>query len=192
MSLRLLVRLYNWTVPLERDALRVALELADVHRGERVLDVGTGTGALLRELARRNAGPAQVIGVDRSHAMLSGACGLPASWRLIVADARALPFPDGSFSVVTVSCVLHLLQPEDRTRVLGAIRRVVRPGVRVVTVTVEAQHPALRRLLGVLPAWTGLRQLDPRPEMQAAGLRPVHTRYARAGWPSLCVLAERA
>ncbi|MCA1645653.1 MAG: methyltransferase domain-containing protein [Chloroflexi bacterium] len=73
-----LARLYDWSVPLERDSLQLALELADVRRGERLLDVATGTGALLRELARRNACPGPVIGVDRSHSMVSGGSGLAA------------------------------------------------------------------------------------------------------------------
>ncbi len=80
----LLARVYQWSVPLERDALRLALQLADVQRGERVLDVATGTGALLRELAPHNpsnAYPGLLIGVDRSRSMLSVASVLPASAR---------------------------------------------------------------------------------------------------------------
>lgn len=187
-----LARLYNWSVPLEHDALQMALELGDVRRGERVLDVATGTGAMLRELARRNACPGPVIGVDRSRSMVSGASGLAAPFQLVVADARALPFPDASFDVISVCYLVHLLQPDDRRRVFAAVRRLVRPGGRIVMVTVDAEHPALRWLLSVLPIWTGLRRLDPRPDLETAGLRPVQARYARAGWPSLCVLAEPA
>lgn len=191
-AVRRVARLYNWSVPLERQALRIAVDLADVRPSERILDVGTGTGALLRELACRGAAPAQVIGVDRSLAMLSGVRGLPVSWRLLVlADARALPFADASFDVVTLSYLLHLLKPEDRRCVLNASRNAVRPGGRIVTVTVDARLPLLRRSLDVLPVWTGLRRLDPRAEMQAAGLRPLRARYAAAGWPTLCVVAER-
>lgn len=184
-------RLYNWSVPLERQALRIALDLADVQPCERILDLGTGTGALLRELASRGAAPPQVIGVDRSLAMLSGARGLPTSWPLVVADARALPFADATFDVIALSYLLHLLKPEDRRCVLNASRNALRLGGRIVAVTVDARLPLLRRLLGVLPAWTGLRRLDPSAEMQVAGLRPLRARYAAAGWPTLCVVAKR-
>jgi ubiquinone/menaquinone biosynthesis C-methylase UbiE len=186
-----LARLYNSSVPLERDALRLALELADVRRGERLLDVGTGTGALLRALARSDAAPAQVIGIDRSLAMLSGASGLPPAWSLVVADATELPFADATFDVITISYVLHLLGPLERGRVLEAVRCAMRAGGRIVTVTVDSEHPVLRRVLEVLPAWTGLRRLDPRPAMVAAGFLPIQARFARTGWPSLCVLGTR-
>ena len=110
---------------------------------------------------------------------------------MVVADARALPFADASFDVITLSFLLHLLKSGDRARVFEATRRAVRSGGRIVTVTVDSQRPALRRLLEVLPAWTSLRRLDPRAEMQAARLRPVRARYTATGWPSLCVLAKR-
>jgi ubiquinone/menaquinone biosynthesis C-methylase UbiE len=111
---------------------------------------------------------------------------------MVVADARALPFTDASVDVITLGYLLHLLKSEDRARVLEATHRALRPGGRVITVTVDTQHPALRWLLGVLPANTGLRRLDPRREMRATGFRPVVARYTQAGWPSLCVLANRA
>jgi len=187
---RRVARVYDWSVPLERDALRIALQLANVQRGERVLDVATGTGALLRELAQRNQSTGQVIGVDHSPSMLSGARGLPSSVRLVVADARALPFPSACFDVISLCYLVHLLQPGDRRRVFDAVRRVVRPGGRIVTVTVDTEQPVLRWVLGLFPSWTGLRRLDPRPDMERAGLRPIQARYTRAGWPSLCVLAE--
>jgi demethylmenaquinone methyltransferase / 2-methoxy-6-polyprenyl-1,4-benzoquinol methylase len=187
----LFTRLYNWSLPLEREALRIAVDLVDVHPGERMLDVATGTGALPRELASRGACRAQVIGLDHSRSMLSGTSGIPTLWGIVVADARALPFADASFDVITLSYLLHLLRAGDRTRVLEATRRALRPGGRVVTVTIDSQHPALRWLLDVVPAWTSLRRLDPRSEMHTAGLRPVHARYTATGWPSLCVLAKR-
>jgi ubiquinone/menaquinone biosynthesis C-methylase UbiE len=164
-------------VPLERGTLRVAVDLADVRPGERLLDVGTGTGALLREVARRGAGPALVIGVDRSPRMLSEVGGLPESRRIVVADARALPFADATFDVITLVFLLHLLRSEDRAHVLDATRRALRPAGRVVSVMVESRHPALRRGLGLLPAWTGLRRLDPRADMRTAGLRPERARH---------------
>jgi len=186
---RVLARLYNWSVPLERQALRVALDMAAVQPGERVLDVATGTGALLRELALRATCARHVIGIDRSRSMLSAGRRRASSASLVIADARALPFPAASFDVISVCYLVHLLKPDERRRVFDAIRRVVRPGGRVVSITVDAEEPTLRRVLGALPVWTGLRRLDPRPDMEIAGLRPIRVRYTGAGWPSQCVLA---
>jgi ubiquinone/menaquinone biosynthesis C-methylase UbiE len=158
-----------------------------------LLDVATGTGGLLRELAVRD-GPRQAweVGVDRSASMLAVAREhLPGDWPLVRGDARQLRFEDGSFDVATVCYLLHLLAPGDRRRVLEEMARVLRPGGRAVTVTVEARRPVTRALLVLLPRRSGLRPLDPADEFQAAGLRPIRARFVRSGWPSLCLLGER-
>jgi ubiquinone/menaquinone biosynthesis C-methylase UbiE len=56
---------------LERRALATAADLAAPAKSERLLDVATGTGGLLRELSRRSARPAEVVGIDRSTSMLA-------------------------------------------------------------------------------------------------------------------------
>ena len=58
----MLGRLYEWQLPLERQALAAAAELAAVQPGERLLDVATGTGALPRALAARGARPGEAVG----------------------------------------------------------------------------------------------------------------------------------
>lgn len=188
VRLNTLARIYNWSVPLEHEALRRAVALADVQPSDQALDVATGTGALARALVRIVPGT-RVIGIDRSPAMLSGAGCLAA--RSVVADARELPVADASCDVVFVSYLLHLLNPDERKRVLEATARVLRPGARVVTVTVETRSAVARWLLSRLPRWTGLRPLDPRTELERAGLQPTAAQYASHGWPSLIVRADR-
>ncbi|MDQ6673162.1 MAG: methyltransferase domain-containing protein [Chloroflexota bacterium] len=187
----LLTRIYEASLPLERDAIQLALELAHPRPEERLLDVATGTGAMLRELARRDLHPACMIGIDRSMRMLSGVVRLPQPYRVAVGDGRALPLPDDSFDVVSACYVLHLLAVQDRRRVLAEIRRVVRPGGRVVIVTVDAARRDVRRVLSALPSWTTLHRVDAAGELSAAGLHVVEGRYARSGWPSVCLLALR-
>ncbi len=187
----LLARAYDWQLPLERAALAAAVELAGVRPGERVLDVATGTGAVLRELARRDARPTEVVGIDRFCAGLAvAAAWLPAGWRLVAGDARELPFADGRFDVVTASYLLHLLGPRDRATVLAEIARVLRSGGRVVTVTVHSRRPATRAVLERMPRSSGLRPLEPSADLAAAGLAPVRGRFVSSGWPSVCVLAD--
>jgi ubiquinone/menaquinone biosynthesis C-methylase UbiE len=186
-------RIYDWQLPLERAALATAVDLAAISERERLLDVATGTGGLLRELARRHARPAEVVGIDRSASMLAVAAahGLPAGWRLLAGDARRLPFPDRRFDVVTACYLLHVLDRECRARTITEIARVLREGARVVTVTVESRRPGARTALRRLPRWYGVRPLDPTDELRAAGLEPLRAEFVRGGWPSLCVLAER-
>ena len=189
----LLGRAYDLQLPLERAALATAVELAAPGGSERLLDVATGTGGLLRELSLRRVRPGEVVGIDRSPSMLAVAAthGLPAGWRLLVGDAMRLPFPGGRFDVVTACYLLHLLDGGCRARAIAEIARVVRVGGRVVTVTVDSRRPLARAALTRLPRLSWLRALDPTAELRAAGLEPLRARSARHGWPSLCVLAER-
>lgn len=189
----LLGRAYDWQLPLERAALGAAAELAAPDETERLLDVATGTGGLLTELIRQRVRPAEVVGIDRSASMLATAAShaLPAGWLLLSGDARRLPFPERRFDVVTACYLLHLLDRDGRGRTIAEIARVVRPGGRVVTVTVDTRRAAARAALRGLPRPSGLRPLDPSTELGTAGLEPLRARFVRDGWPSLCVLAQR-
>ena len=121
--------------------------------------------------------------------MLSGARCLQVASQFVVADARELPFADASVDMVFVSYLLHLLRSDERRQVLEATSRVLRPRGRIVTITVHTPGAIPRWLLSLLPRWTGLHPLDPRTELQRAGLHPQQAQYTSTGWPSLVVLA---
>jgi ubiquinone/menaquinone biosynthesis C-methylase UbiE len=194
-------RFYRLQLPLERPALRALVSLLDASESDSLLDLGTGTAAQLDELARSPHPPRSAIGLDATTQMLARAPVLPAGWSLVEGDASALPFADSSFELVTASYLLHLLDQEGRGRVIGEARRVLVPGGRLGVVTVAPPAGPLSSLLsrplralsercgGVL---AGLRPLDPTEELRAAGLRPLRARRVRAGYPSLCLVAERA
>ncbi len=181
---------------LEHQAVRRALEWAAPAVDERLLDVATGTGLVLRELARRPVRPAHAIGVDASAAMLARVGPLPAGWRTVHADATALPFPDAAFDVAVAAYLLHVLSPADVAAALGELRRVVGPDGRLVVVTVWSARPAARGALGALArAWPqtflGLRSLDPRPELARAGWVLDRGAALHQGYPSLVLAARR-
>jgi ubiquinone/menaquinone biosynthesis C-methylase UbiE len=194
-------RIYDWQVPLERPALRAVVEMLAISDSETLLDVGTGTGAVLREVERLPAPPARRIGVDASGPMLARArAAVAPETELLHADARALPLADASVDVVTCSYLLHLLAAEARADVLAGVRRVLVAGGRLGVVTVAPPRGALTRLLtapvrgvaarssGVL---AGLRGLDPRADLERAGFLVEATRRVLAAPPSLCVRARR-
>jgi ubiquinone/menaquinone biosynthesis C-methylase UbiE len=191
---------YDWQLPLERRALAAAIELADPRPEERLLDVGTGTGAVLRALARCRSRPAVAIGIDSSDRMLARVPSLPEGWRLERGEASDLQFVAGEFDVVLASYVLHLLEPPRLARVLSEVRRVLNPQGRLVTVTPVAPRSRLRRPYELIVAALaplsgsslGLRPLDPRPELSRHGLEPMTARYIHRGYPSLCVVARPA
>lgn len=193
----LVARVYDWQLALERPAIRTALELLRPCPEERLLDLGTGTGALLRELALHADRPAEAIGVDASREMLARVGPLPPGWRLLHADAADLPFPDGRFDVAAAAYLLHILDEEALNRALREVQRVLVPGGRLVTVTPTAPRSSLRvpyrattRVLEALtPLAAALRPFDAASELTRAGLRVAETRYVARGYPSLCVLA---
>ncbi|MBV1849985.1 class I SAM-dependent methyltransferase [Catellatospora tritici] len=108
----------------------------DVH-GRRVLDAGCGSGPLLEALRARGA---VVTGFDSSPVMVDLArkrLGEDADLR--VADlSLPLPFADGAFDDVVVSLVLHYLQ--DWTAPLAELRRVLKPGGRLL---LSVNHPRI-------------------------------------------------
>lgn len=91
------------------------------------LDVGCGTGILAETLLDLCA-PASVHAIDPAAAQIEAASRSPAAARVTfqVADARELPFADGSFDVVAAALVINFVP--DRPRALAEMRRVARPG----------------------------------------------------------------
>lgn len=190
---------YDRQLWLERGPVRRAVRLLAPRDGENVLDVGTGTGEVLRQLAR-HPGRLKVTGVDQSAAMLARVRDLPAGWSVGVADARRLPYADRAFDAVTAAYLLQVLPPDDVPGVAGELLRVLRPGGRLVTVTpaipppgpLRAAASALDRLARRDPnRYGGLRALDPRPLLQRAGFEIGAAQWSYRGYLSLCVLARR-
>lgn len=111
------------------------LALAGDVAGRRILDAGCGSGPLFAALRDRGA---IMTGFDKSAKMLELARRrLGDGADLQVADLdRPLPFPDGAFDDVIASLVLHYL--EDWTEPLAELRRVLRPGGRLIA---SVDHP---------------------------------------------------
>jgi len=109
---------------------------AELKPGARVLDIATGTGDLAFELARYVGKEGQVVGLDFVEEMLvrarakAKANGLADVCEFIQGNALDLPFPDGSFDAATIA--FGLRNVTDRERCLREMRRVVRPGGRVL------------------------------------------------------------
>ena len=96
---------------------------------ERVLDAGTGTGALAFALAPLVR---EVVGVDVVPEMLAEARRrLPRSVRVVEGRAERLPFPDASFDALTFTYLLRYV--DDPAATLAELARVVRPGGRIAS-----------------------------------------------------------
>jgi ArsR family transcriptional regulator len=164
--------------PAEVEAALARLLLAGGPIGE-LLDIGTGTGSVLK-LVGRQVGTA--IGIDASREMLAVAraaldeAGL-ANCQVRQGDMYHLPVPAGRFDAVTVHMVLHYA--EAPARVLAEAARVLKPGGRLVvvdfaphraaTLADEHQHRWLGFDDAAVSGWLAESGLLPRPAVRLEG-----------------------
>jgi demethylmenaquinone methyltransferase / 2-methoxy-6-polyprenyl-1,4-benzoquinol methylase len=131
-----------------------AAAMAELEPGGSALDVCCGTGDLALQLARRVGPEGEVVGCDFSERMLElarakadrdGVSGIRFEW----ADALELPYPDASFDAATIGFGARNLADLDRG--LAELRRVVRPGGRLVIL--EITQPTRPPLSGFFSLW---------------------------------------
>lgn len=160
-----------FTTPVAAELVR----FSGVHAGERVLDVGTGTGVVAITAARLGA---RVEALDLTPELLAQARENAQIARCedIVwteGDAEQLPYADGSFDLV-LSQFGHMFAPRPE-RVVGELRRVLKPGGRVAFATWPPEH-----FVGRMFAFVG-KYSPPLPE--GAAPPPL--------WGNPTVVAER-
>jgi len=134
----------------------------------RVLDVGTGSGAVARLLSERWP-DAQVTGVDVSPGMVEEARRLGSGEHYDVGDASALPYPDASFDLLTLNNMIPFFDE---------LARVTAPGGHVAI--------AYSRGSGT-PIWVPVERV--RAELERRGF--LHVADFRVG-PGVALLARRS
>ena len=129
-----------WLVTLgrERAFREKMLGLAHLKPGESVLDIGCGTGSLAIA-AKSQVGPTSTVcGLDASPEMIARAEMKARKARVDVgfknAFAQSLPFPAAQFDVVLTTIMLHHLPRKSRAELASEIRRVLKPGGRVLAI----------------------------------------------------------
>lgn len=144
-------RLYDvilhWTFPEDR-IRRAVVEALATHSGDKVLDVGCGTGSFLAMLAEIEP-DLRLVGVDPSQEMLEIARKKISlrSLELLEMKASQLHFPDMTFDRVVSSLVFHHLDEEEKALALCEIHRVLRPGGELVLADFAAPANLAMRVL---------------------------------------------
>ncbi|MGY6023474.1 class I SAM-dependent methyltransferase [Streptomyces spinosirectus] len=126
--------------------------LSGAEPGDRVLDVGCGTGYLTRRMAERVGPDGELTGVDPSAPVLEYARrrkSRPGSAPCVYREgiAESLDLPDGSYDTVVTSLMLHHLPEDLRPAALREMYRVVRPGGRLFVVEFRPPRSRLGRHL---------------------------------------------
>lgn len=168
-----------------------ALELAHIRPDEAVLEVACGTGRATVEIARRLGGGACFYAVDLTPAMLErarrklDAAGILDRVQLGCADARNLPYADGTFDLLYNAYMFDLVDVSAMPDILMEFERVLRPGGRIVLVDMSKDHPGKtfyewlyeRGLLSFVSG--GCRPVYLQPLLKEAGFVDVTREYRK-------------
>jgi demethylmenaquinone methyltransferase/2-methoxy-6-polyprenyl-1,4-benzoquinol methylase/phosphoethanolamine N-methyltransferase len=175
---------------------KATAELAGIQPGDKVLDVGCGTGDLSIE-ASRLAGPSgQVYGIDAAPEMIDVARRKMARQKVARTAAgvdfrvgliEAIDFPDGYFDAVLSSLMMHHLPDDLKQRGLREVRRVLKPGGRLLIVDFKRSANASNRAHMALLLHRNMPRgvQDLTELMERAGFGQIETGDLRAGFGML-------
>jgi ubiquinone/menaquinone biosynthesis C-methylase UbiE len=181
------------TLGRERSFREKLLEPARLQPGESVLDVGCGTGTLAIAAKRRVGPSGSVYGVDASPAMIARAtkkakeAGCDVTFETGLAES--LPFPSERFDVVLSTVMLHHLPRNAREQGVREMRRVLKPGGRLLVV----DFAGARKRKGPLMHFHRHGHVEPRALVElvsGSGLRVVDSGAVRM-WTLYYVVGEQ-
>src|SRR4051794_27083365 len=162
----------------------VPTAVADLHRGETVLDLGSGAGADVLISARRVGAGGKALGLDMTDEMLdlaganAAAAGVT-NVEFVKGHIEEIPLPDASVDVVISNCVINL--SGDKPQVLREAARVLRPGGRFAVSDVIADPDMDDATKADMVQWPGciagaLTEAEFRSALAQAGLVDIEVR----------------
>ena len=183
---------------------KAALRLLAASEGERVLEIGFGTGHCLVALARAVGTTGRINGIDLSDNMVELARKnlvrerLLARVALVCGDACSLPYPDNSLDAVFMCFTLELFDTPEIPTVLRECLRVLRPGGRIVVASMTKAEA--RGLIVQAFEWThrhfpnflDCRPIYVRRAIEEAGFRVSRTIRMKMWIPVAIVLGTKS
>jgi SAM-dependent methyltransferase len=149
--------------------VRTVLDTVQIRPGEVILEVGGGSGVVLREIACRTAGANTIIDVDinpyllREAAILAQRAGLAERMTFREGSAEAIPLDAES---VDVALSFTVMEEGDANRMLAELVRVTRPGGRVAAIVRSLDLPSWSNL----PISAALRAKVDQPGLTGSGV----------------------
>ncbi len=173
-----------------------ALRLANIQKGQHILDVACGTGRGTVGLAQAVGPSGQVDAIDLSGAMLEQArgkiekAGLTDRVQFKQGNARELPYPDGTFDLVYNGYMFDLIPLDGFLPILKEMARVLKPGGRLVLVNMskpDGRRTFFERIYEMGWAVMPCRPVLMSPYLEPAGFKNIQRLYrpTRGGIVSL-------
>jgi ubiquinone/menaquinone biosynthesis C-methylase UbiE len=175
-----------WSMLTESKARNRCLELADIHEGQKILEVAVGTGSAFVEILKKNKHGFNT-GIDLTSEMLSRAKNKAGklgarNYSLEVGDAYDLTYPDETFDVILNNYMFDLLPEQDFPMILKGFFRVLKPGGKLVMANMtkpQRWYNSFAELIyRVKPSMMGgCRGVYLLPYLESAGFKVMQREY---------------
>ena len=168
------------------------IEAAQIHPGQRVLDVACGTGVLAREAALRVGPAGSVAGLDPNPGMLAVAERLTPTVEWRQGMAESIPFSDHSFDAVVSQFGLMFFS--ERRIAVGEMLRVLKPKGRLAVAVWDLidRIPAYAAEVALLERVAGKRAADAlRAPFVLGDRQELATLFEKAGTDSIKIMTQR-
>lgn len=185
----------------ENKYTETAVNSLAIKSGERVLEIGFGTGHGIVELARKVGEYGKIHGIDISDGMREVTqekvkkAALSGSVELIIGDAASLPYKSNTFDAILISFTLELFDTPEIPTVLGQCGRVLKNGGRIGVVAMAKGDGSLgvsiyEWLHKKFPVWIDCRPIYARESLADAGFKILELEeFSMAGLSGERVLA---
>jgi demethylmenaquinone methyltransferase/2-methoxy-6-polyprenyl-1,4-benzoquinol methylase len=197
-----LSRWYDSFSSSEQRLTELGLRLLNILPGEKVLEIGFGTGHALIGLASAVGKAGSVYGIDLSPGMIIVArrrarhSGMGGRISMQVGDASRLPFPNNQFQTAFMSFTLELFEIKEIPVILSECQRVLQPGGSLGIVSLAKKDTRAEEIYEWFhfrfPKIVDCRPILIRPLLEAAGFEVGKTVVKRLwGLPVEAVVAKR-